>query len=218
MTISIGRNNPVRIRLVLEALSSKPRLNIIKLLIEKGRLTASEISQLTNTSLSTIMEHLELLQAAGLIRWTLTKRGRRKVKLYQLTAKYIDLKIDLNTLVEVTDISSIREQLKRYIELKTEQDKLPLKTNLNDITKTLNLKNMMKAIAILDMFNYDEEYIVGILAEKIKNYKLPETIEINELAQKMNIHEYWALRLAQRLGETDEYMLTGKTLHKVSKE
>ena len=215
MTISIGTKNPVKARLILEALSSKPRLNIIKLLLKKDRLSASEIAAETKTSLSTILEHLDLLQAAGLIKSTLEKRGRRRVKTYSIGTKIIELKIDLNTLTEVIDINELRELLKNYIDRKLVGKGLPLKISVRDIVDTLQLENLKKAIALIDLYNYDEEYIIDILIENFKRKEFGESIDIKELAKKLNIHEYWALRLAHKLSEKKEYTLEGNTLYKI---
>ncbi len=214
MSLSIGRNNPIWARLVLEALASKPRLNIIKLLIEKGPLTASEISEETGTSLSTIMEHLDILTASGILRWTLVKRGRRRVKQYSLASKMVELKIDLTTLIWAIDIEEKRRLLKRYIYIKMERDGFPLKPTSKDIQEVLGLRDLREAIAILDLINRDEAYVVKVLEEKMEPEIVGDGISIRDLAKKLNIHEYWALLLAQRLSEGKKYILKGNMLYR----
>jgi DNA-binding MarR family transcriptional regulator len=215
MSLSIGRNNPIRARLILEALASKPRLKLIRLILENDKLTASELSELTGISLSTIIEHLDLLCAAGILRWHLVKRGRRRVKQYFLSSRYIELKIDLSTLTEAIDIYEIRELLAKYIVKKIGVSRLPLKTDVRDISNTLELGNMVKAIAILDLFNYDEEYVINVLIGELDRVGEIDNIDVRDLARKLNVHEYWALRVAQKLSESGKYILKDNVLFRV---
>ncbi len=54
-----------RVRWLIDALCSGPKLQILKMLLAEGPLTASEISRRLGIKLSTTLNHLEGLLAAG---------------------------------------------------------------------------------------------------------------------------------------------------------
>ncbi|MFX0091302.1 MAG: ArsR/SmtB family transcription factor [Candidatus Hodarchaeota archaeon] len=94
--------NPVTIQTIVEALSERTRLFILKHLQGKSYgLTATEIAKLVNKRVPTILYHLEHLKKAGLVFDELKPRvegDRRGVKHWLIANKRVTLDVDLDTL------------------------------------------------------------------------------------------------------------------------
>jgi DNA-binding transcriptional ArsR family regulator len=214
MTIIVDRNKPVKARLILEALASRPRIQIIKVLLRHGALSASEISGYIGISLSTVMEHLDILSSAGILVWTLERRVGKPIKKYRVADNNIDLKLDLRKYSVSPNLDDLKRYISEYIDKKTESSVLPLKPTIKDIMETLNI-DLELATAVIDYYHLDEEYIIDKLEDHFAYLGDIEAISIKELAEQLRIHEYWALRLAQKLSEKKNYIWKSNMLFKI---
>lgn len=214
MTITVDRNKPIKARLMLEALASRPRIRIIKVLLKYGSLSASEISGHIGISLSTVMEHLDILSSAGILVWTLERRAGKPLKKYRVADINIDLKLNLRKYSVSPNLDDLKKYIAEYIDRKTESSILPLKPTIKDLMETLNI-DLELATAVIDYYHLDEEYIIDRLVGRFYDLEGFDAISIKELAGKLRVHEYWALRLAQKLSERKGFMLKSNMLFKV---
>jgi DNA-binding transcriptional ArsR family regulator len=215
MTKVIDRNKPVKARLILEALASRPRLNIVNTLISKGPLSASEISNNIGISLSTIMDHLKILNSSGILRWKFEKRGGKPVKVYSVDDIFIELKIDLRKLSSLPDFSRLGDLVRDYIDKKLSSSGLPLELSARDIMRTLDV-DMDMAISILDYIHIDEDCILDVLRDRFLSMDIGDSVSLDDLSGGLNIHSYWALKLAIRLGEEDGFIFKDGRLYRVT--
>jgi len=213
MVIKITHKNPIEAKYFIEALASEPKLKIIKLLVDGKSLTATEISNKLNISLSTIIDHLNQLVKANILTTSLIKRRGKLIKTYKLRDYIWSVKIDLRTYVNLLDIEEIENLAREYIERKIQEKGLPIKFNIKELMNYLNL-NLDKAYIVLNYLK-NEDNVISIL-EEIFNKKFSESeIPINKLAEKMNIHVYWAYRLAYKLSEDQRYVVKNGKLIKL---
>ncbi len=219
MVVRVSHKNPFEARKVIEALASKPKLEIIKLLIEEGPMTASEISSRLNISLSTIMDHLNHLTSSNILTWKLEKRRGKFIKVYRVRDLIWDIKIDLRLYSTIPDSKMVIELAREYIKRKVEGEGLPIKITAKDIMKTLNL-NLNQSLTVLNYLTSCEDEITEILAELFNNSSLRDEKEvlIKDLAEKLNIHIYWAYRLAGKLTDSGEYIFKEDRLIRVKEE
>ena len=90
--IVIEKDDPTRARYVIDALSDRTRLEIIKLLISNSAgLTAAQIARMLNKTISTVLSHLEVLTQAGLLKIGYLSFRGRALKVYTLADKEVRL-------------------------------------------------------------------------------------------------------------------------------
>ncbi len=101
ITKKIVVTNPVVIQTIVEALSERTRLFILKCLQAKpSGLTATELGKLVNKRVPTVLYHLERLGEAGLVYDELKPRvesDRREVKHWMIANQHLVLDINLDT-------------------------------------------------------------------------------------------------------------------------
>ncbi|HDI74330.1 MAG TPA: ArsR family transcriptional regulator [Thermoprotei archaeon] len=164
MTLIIPWSRPFKAKLAIEALSSRTRLNIIKILLGSRRgLTAQEISRKLGLSLPTTLEHLEILVSSGIIQREWRVVGRRVLKAYRLVDSQLDLKIDLLSFVETPEKRELEELAHLFVDKVREIKELDARPLLETIQKVLKV-DRAKALSVLDYILSSEEEIVDHLA------------------------------------------------------
>jgi len=219
VTLIIPWNRPFKAKLAIEALSSRTRLNIIKILLGNRRgLTAQEISRKLGLSLPTTLEHLEILVSSGIVQREWRVVGKRVLKAYKLVDSQIDLKIDLPSFVETPEKKELEELAHLFVDRVRETRELDTRPSLETIERTLNI-DRAKALSVLDYILSSEEEVVDHLASQARALlENIETITVRELSKKMKIHEYWAYAVAKKLEEQGGYILEGSVLKKIKEE
>ncbi|RLE80236.1 MAG: hypothetical protein DRJ52_06810 [Thermoprotei archaeon] len=219
MTLIIPWSRPFKAKLAIEALSSRTRLNIIKILLGSRRgLTAQEISRKLGLSLPTTLEHLEILVSSGIIQREWRVVGRRVLKAYRLVDSQLDLKIDLLSFVETPEKRELEELAHLFVDKVREIKELDARPLLETIQKVLKV-DRAKALSVLDYILSSEEEIVDHLASQARTIiGDSDTIPVRELARKMKIHEYWAYAVAKKLEEQGGFILEGSVLKKIKEE
>ncbi|RLE99690.1 MAG: hypothetical protein DRJ63_04620 [Thermoprotei archaeon] len=219
MTLIIPWSRPFKAKLAIEALSSRTRLNIIKILLGSRRgLTAQEISRKLGLSLPTTLEHLEILVSSGIIQREWRVIGRRVLKAYRLVDSQLDLKIDLLSFVETPEKRELEELAHLFVDKVREIKELDARPLLETIQKVLKV-DRAKALSVLDYILSSEEEIVDHLASQARTIiGDSDTIPVRELARKMKIHEYWAYAVAKKLEEQGGFILEGSVLKKIKEE
>ena len=126
--IFVSKDDPTRARYVIDALSDKNRLEILKLLIENPNgLTAAQIARVLNKTIPTILSHLDVLMQANLLNIGYQQFRGRALKVYSLADKEIKLEIDLEKLVWVPLRSYLDQWVTQYIKLKRAESIIPSK-------------------------------------------------------------------------------------------
>jgi len=219
VTLIIPWSRPFKAKLAIEALSSRTRLNIIKILLGSRRgLTAQEISRKLGLSLPTTLEHLEILVSSGIIQREWRVIGRRVLKAYRLVDSQLDLKIDLLSFVETPEKRELEELAHLFVDKVREIKELDARPLLETIQKVLKV-DRAKALSVLDYILSSEEEIVDHLASQARTIiGDSDTIPVRELARKMKIHEYWAYAVAKKLEEQGGFILEGSVLKKIKEE
>jgi len=219
VTLIIPWSRPFKAKLAIEALSSRTRLNIIKILLGSRRgLTAQEISRKLGLSLPTTLEHLEILVSSGIIQREWRVVGRRVLKAYRLVDSQLDLKIDLLSFVETPEKRELEELAHLFVDKVREIKELDARPLLETIQKVLKV-DRAKALSVLDYILSSEEEIVDHLASQARTIiGDSDTIPVRELARKMKIHEYWAYAVAKKLEEQGGFILEGSVLKKIKEE
>ncbi|RLG86579.1 MAG: hypothetical protein DRO39_02765, partial [Thermoprotei archaeon] len=105
-------SDAAQVEKVLNALSSRAKLRILRILYEKGGATAKEVAEELGVKIPTVLEHLQELVAAGVVAVDEVARGGRRAKVYRLRARRIVIEVDLASYTE-KERRVLEELLKR---------------------------------------------------------------------------------------------------------
>ncbi len=198
--LKIPANRPLVLKRLIEILNSGPKTLILSILLDKGSMTAKELSRELGVKLSTILAHLSDLVKTGLV--TVEYDGRQKK--YKITSNKLILEIDLNLYLHLSErieeerLKEVEELAIKYIEVKRKSDGLPLAITVKDVSSTLGI-DRNTAIEVVDYINTYTDNIIETLAyEAVREFK-NKRLTIKELSKKMNIHYYWATLIVQLL-------------------
>jgi len=205
-----------RVRWLINALCSGPKLQILKMLLADGPLTASEISRRLGIKLSTTLNHLEGLLAAGLLKVEVGGRNR-VIKKYAVTAPRIEAVIDLRALLlpppcmttatstthQAIEVDQELEALAlEYINAKrrSKRAKLQIRPKVRDIASTLGV-DVDTAIEVARYINTNQRRLAKVLHEDVLQ-TLRERggkASIRELADVLRVHPYWIVLCVSEL-------------------
>ncbi len=201
----IPSKRPLLAKRVLDVLTSGPKLSIMKLLLEKGSLSAKEIANELNLKLSTVLNHLNDLVKAGLVHISIEKQDSRTIKKYHLISKKIRIELDLETFLHLEkyareeELKEFEDLVYRYIELKCSQSKLPLSITVKDVVSVLGI-DMNTAIGVVDFINSYTDRVIEYIANKVFEYlKKNRESSIDTISRDLRIHEYWIALAIQNL-------------------
>jgi len=196
--MKISRREPVRAIVFMDGIMEETRQKILQLLIEKGEVPVSEIQSTLNKTYSTILSHLDILEKAGLVSWKWIKRGRKPQKAYYIHSKLVDLEIDLEIFAKVLNLKKLRELAKKLIELERNRNKFKRNYSVSEIMSILGIDSAT-ALALRNYMDIFEDEIVKTLFKIFIDELSGEKLELRELAEKMNIDEYWAARILKAI-------------------
>ncbi len=205
-----------RVRWLIDALCSGPKLQILRMLLAEGPLTASEISRRLGVKLSTTLNHLEGLLAAGLLKVEVS--GKNKIiKKYMVTAPQVEAVIDLKALLlpppcvpatapptpqEVSVDSELEALALEYINTKrrSKRAKLQIRPKVRDIASTLGV-DIDTAIEVARYINTHQRSLAKVLREDLLK-ALQERggkASVKELADRLRVHPYWVVLCVSEL-------------------
>lgn len=197
--IVISKDDPTQARYLIDALSDKTRLEIIKLLITSPTgLTAAQIARFLNKTIPTILSHLELLTQANLLKIGYQTYRGRALKVYSLADKEIRLEIDLERLVWVPLRSHLDLWVSQYIKIKRSTSILPSKISVKDIAKTLNIDERT-AKHVKEKIENEQQWLSSLVNEALQLLSKRNSVSIAELSNYLSIARNWAMRLAENL-------------------
>lgn len=205
-----------RVRWLIDALCSGPKLQILKMLLTEGPLTASEISKRLGIKLSTTLNHLEGLLAAGLLKVEVSGKNRI-IKKYAVTAPQVEAVIDLKALLlpppcvptaappapQAAGVDAELEALAlEYINAKrrSKRAKLQIRPKVRDIASTLGV-DVDTAIEVARYINTHQRRLAKVLRDDVLK-ALQERggkASVKELADALRVHPYWIVLCASEL-------------------
>ncbi len=183
----------------LEVLSSKAKLKIVRVLLEKGRASAKEIAEVTGTSLPTVLQHLEDLVSIGLATYEEVKRGAKRVKEYRLTSKRVVIVLDLARLVEDRE-SKLLDLVAEYLSLRDEGIEVKASPSTYELRKLLKLSDEdAKELASFYRSRIDE--VAEVLAEELLTKASGLELTVREISRLLRVDRALAAMVAAKLIE-----------------
>ncbi len=226
-------DDQVRVRWLINALCSGPKLQILKMLLTEGPLTASEISRRLGIKLSTTLNHLEGLLAAGLLKVEVSGRNRI-IKKYVVTAPQVEAVIDLKALLlpppcvpaatpppQATEVDAELEALAlEYVNAKRrgKRTKLQIRPKVRDIASTLSV-DVDTAIEVARYINTHQRRLAKVLRHDIIK-ALQERggkASVRELANSLRVHPYWVVLCVNELSNEGRAEIREGKIHLLEK-
>ncbi len=197
--IVIEKDDPTRARYVIDALSDRTRLEIIKLLISNSAgLTAAQIARMLNKTISTVLSHLEVLTQAGLLKIGYLSFRGRALKVYTLADKEVRLEIDLERLAWVPLRSYLDMWVSQYIKMKRNESILPSKISSKDIAKVLDIDERT-AKHVKNKIENERQWLSSLVNEALQILAERGSINIADLGKELSVARRWAILIAESL-------------------
>lgn len=187
-----------RILKIMDVLTSRAKLRIISILLEKPRISAKEIAELTGTRLPTVLEHLNDLISSGIVEVFEEKRGNRKVKVYSLKASRIILRIDLRMLAKLEE-EFYRDLMMYYLRLRNRGIVVKASPSTYELKKLLRVSDE-EARRLVAYIRSRINDIVDILVEEALE-KIKGSVTVRQIAEILSIDQTLAAMVATKLIE-----------------
>jgi len=203
--------------LIIDCLADETRRNILKILVEKKRAgaSASELADFLKLRIPTIMEHLDLLEEAGLVRFQYRQRNGRMLKVYELLDTVITLQMDLELLSFTPNRTRLEEYAMEYFTVKRKEG-LRQRFSIDDVQATLKLDERT-AIVVYDFVATKRgEFDRMIGMDILETLKKKQEDSIPSLAGKMGINIDWIRSAVQYLSDKGYVLLSGKEIIKLN--
>ena len=212
--IVIEKDDPTRARYVIDALSDRTRLEIIKLLISNSAgLTAAQIARMLNKTISTVLSHLEVLTQAGLLKIGYLSFRGRALKVYTLADKEVRLEIDLERLAWVPLRSYLDMWVSQYIKMKRNESILPSKISSKDIAKVLDIDERT-AKHVKNKIENERQWLSSLINEALQILAERGSINIADLGKELSVARRWAILIAENLVAQGYALMQDDTLVK----
>jgi len=212
--VFISKDDPYRARVLIDALSDKTRLEILKLLMNNPTgMTAAQIARILNKTIPTILSHLEILTEAGILRIDYTMYRGRALKLYSISEKEISVEIDLQKFVWIPLRSYLDLWVSQYIKIKRETDILPSKVSAKDIAKILGIDERT-AVHIKEQIENNPNWLSSLVNEALQILSQRGFITIADLSKSLSIARIWAKKLAELIVQQGYAYLKDDTLYR----
>ncbi len=193
----ITRSKILRLKKVLDALTSEAKLKILRRLL-RSPASATDLAEEFGLTLPAIASHIKDLEDAGLIRAVERRRGRgRPAKMYTIIRKRITLDIDLEILLGLPDEEELEQLIEEYVRRKVEEG--VKKVNADDIRRTLNV-NQVTARVIFDRLSSNPQPIIERIADRIVGL-LREEKTTAELSKELNTDRWWISKAVKLLSD-----------------
>ncbi len=202
--------DPLKVRRLLEVFCSGPKTQILKILLENGWLTATDISRKLGIKLSTTLSHLETLVSTGLVSVRVDSIGNRIIKRYGISSRKLVIKLDLEEIVSPKQVEKLEEKERpelealvlEYIRVKrSRKSKIPVRFKVRDVAKVLGV-DVETAIDIVNYVNTRQHRIADLLCNEILDeIRENNYTSIREVADKLLLHPYWVVTCIQLRGK-----------------
>ncbi len=215
MVNQIGKNEPLKAKRVMEAVSDEKRLEIIHVLLKSGQLTASQISQAVQITVPTVLHHLALLAGAEIIRYKYVKLDTvgREVKHWYVVDPLIYLQLDLETFSLIRSWENIRDLALQYINAERGKGLLPPPGGfrVGDIREGLSVDSRVAEVVFDWLMENTEEIAMHLALNARKLFEGLPLISMEELIQKLRIEQQWAIAVLNQLVRSGDFKLVDMT-------
>jgi DNA-binding transcriptional ArsR family regulator len=208
--VTVSKHRPLEGKLLIDCLSDETRRQILKILIDRWRLgvTASELAEALQLRLPTILEHLHLLEEAGLVRFQYRQRGGRMAKVYEVTDTIVTLQIDLELFTSIPPRTKLEEYAMRYFSAKRSQG-LKGSFSIEDVAKTLNLDQRTATVVYDFLASRRGEFTRILGMDILELLKERQQASIQELSQALKVDQEWVTSAVNYLVEKGYVMMEG---------
>lgn len=211
MVHEIGKNEPLRAKLVMEALGDEKRLEIVQALLQNRQLTASQISGAVNVTVPTVLHHLTLLHNAGLVRFKYVKLDTvgREVKHHYVVDPMIYLQIDLESFSLIRSLENIRDLALQYINAQRAKELLPPPGGFRvaDIQEVLRVDSRVAEVVCDWLMENTEEISMHLALIARKIFGDRPQIRIEDLMNQLHIDQQWAFSILNDLVRSGDFKL-----------
>ncbi len=194
--------NPARALRIMSVLTSRAKLRILSILIQRSRVTAKEIAELTGTRLPTVLEHLEELVAVGLVDFEEVRVGGRKVKVYNVKAPRITIRLDLAELGKIEE-QKLEDLLALYLSLRDRGIVIKSSPSVHELKKFLKISDEeARSLATYIRSRIDD--VVELLIDELLEYaksRDDKVLNVRRIAQILHVDQALAAMVATRLIE-----------------
>lgn len=222
MVNQIGKNEPLKAKRVMEAVSDEKRLEIIHVLLKSGQLTASQISQAVQITVPTVLHHLALLAGAEIIRFKYVKLDTvgREVKHWYVVDPLIYLQLDLETFSLIRSWENIQNLALQYIIAERAKGFLtpPQGFRVGDIREVLRVDSRVAEVVFDWLMENTEEIAMHLALDARKLFEGLPLISNEDLMKKLHIEQQWAIAVLNQLVRSGDFKLVDMTTIAPTKE
>ncbi|MFQ5821121.1 MAG: winged helix-turn-helix domain-containing protein [Candidatus Heimdallarchaeota archaeon] len=215
MVNQIGKNEPLKAKRVMEAVSDEKRLEIIHVLLKSGQLTASQISQAVQITVPTVLHHLALLAGAEIIRFNYVKLDTvgREVKHWSVVDPLIYLQLDLETFSLIRSWENIQDLAIQYINTERGKGFLPPPQGfrVGDIRENLRVDSRVAEVVFDWLMENTEEIAMHLSLDARKLFEGIPLISMEDLMKKLQIEQEWAIAVLNQLVRSGDFKLVDMT-------
>ena len=215
----------VGVRWLLNALCSGPKLQILRILLTEGPLTATEITRRLGVKLSTTLNHLEGLLASGLVEVEVSG-GNRIIKRYKVKSPIVEAVIDLRDLLSPQPCTppervageavaeAVDPELEalalEYVNAKrrSRRAKLQIRPKVRDVAATLGV-DLDTAIEVTRYLNTHQRRLAKVICGDVLK-ALQERggrAAIKDVADALRVHPYWVVLCVNELSREGRAVL-----------
>ncbi|MFQ6125080.1 MAG: winged helix-turn-helix domain-containing protein [Candidatus Heimdallarchaeota archaeon] len=215
MVNQIGKNEPLKAKRVMEAVSDEKRLEIIHVLLKNGQMTASQISQAVQITVPTVLHHLALLAGAEIIQFKYVKLDSvgREVKHWYVVDPLIYLQLDLETFSLIRSWENIQDLALQYINAERTKQLLPPPGGfrIGDIKEALRADSRVAEVVFDWLMENTEEIAMHLALIARKLFEGLPLISIDDLMKKLHIEQEWAIAVLNQLVRSGDFKLVDMT-------
>ena len=208
--VTVTKHRPLEGKLLIDSLGDETRVRILKFLLERWRIgvTAGELAEALDLKIPTIMEHLNLLEESGLIRFQYRQRGGRMLKVYELVDTVVTLQLDLELFVSIPNRTKLEELGMQYFTTKRKQG-LKTEFSIDDVAKTLGLDQGAATVVYDFVASRRDEFTRIVGMDILKELREKPEQKVDQLAVVMKGDVNWVKSAVGYLANKGYVVLEG---------
>ena len=191
-------SDATQVEKVLNALSSRAKLRVLRILYEKGGATAKEIAEELGVKIPTVLEHLQELVAAGVVTVDEVARGGRRTKVYRLRARRVVIEVDLASYTE-RERAILEELLKRYLNLRHYGYRVRAYPSIREVKRLLGVDEDTAKLLVSHIRSRVEQ-IADTLVEELLEMDIEE-LNVAKIVELLRVDHSLAAMVATRMIE-----------------
>lgn len=201
--IRLGPGETLAQRRIMEVLTSSVKRRVLAHLITDGPLTAKDLATRLGVSLPTVLEHLELLVASGLVR---VEGSPLSGKRYAIAVGCVDMRVSIKNHAR-SDEDALRRLAIEYLRSAGRGIKLPVR--VREVARRLGV-DRHTAAQVAALLNNDPSLISGELEHQVEealSTSRPKTL--SELARELGVDASVVAMVVMKLVETGRVQFAG---------